>query len=65
MNIDKPHHSAEYCPRQKTVEDMAALLDETSLIHVYGPRASGKSTLARQLADHLTAKNEPVIFVDK
>lgn len=44
---------------------MTALLDETSLIHVCGPPASGKSTLARQPADHLTAKKEPVIFVDK
>ncbi|KAJ5899436.1 hypothetical protein N7495_004180 [Penicillium taxi] len=48
-------------PRERTVTELARMLDEDRVIHVRGTPASGKSTLANLLARNYRQKKIPVI----
>ena len=52
------------CPRQNTVELLAALLDSEKVVHIRGTPASGKSELAKLLRDHYIEKSTNVFFVE-
>lgn len=51
-------------PRTKTVETLARILDEDSVVHVRGTPSSGKTTLARLLYDYYEDRGEPVVSID-
>lgn len=52
----------DLCPRHRTVETLARLLDENMVMHVRGTPASGKSTLARLLYQFLAEKQEVILM---
>lgn len=49
--------------RQDTVATLATLLGETTVVHIRGTPASGKTTLARLLEANLLASNTKVVFI--
>ena len=40
------------CPREHTVSELAATLDEVNIVHIRGTPASGKTRLSELLRDH-------------
>ncbi|KAJ5899609.1 hypothetical protein N7495_004353 [Penicillium taxi] len=48
-------------PRTETVRQLAAILQESRVIHVRGTPASGKTTLAALLTEHCLESNIPVV----
>lgn len=56
-------HGTE-CPRQETVDKILDLLDTFSVVQVRGTPATGKSTLARRVADELFRRERPYLFLD-
>ncbi|KAE8376459.1 hypothetical protein BDV26DRAFT_265608 [Aspergillus bertholletiae] len=52
-----------FCPRQSTVAGLIDLIDLYPIIHVRGTPASGKTTLARLLRDHLKDQGRLVFFL--
>ncbi|OJJ47655.1 hypothetical protein ASPZODRAFT_165779, partial [Penicilliopsis zonata CBS 506.65] len=51
------------CPRQDTVSAFADLIESKPVVYVRGTPASGKTTLAHLLTDHLIKKDWTVFFL--
>jgi hypothetical protein len=56
---DYPH----ICPRTKTVEKLAAVVEEHGVAHLRGTPCSGKTTLAYLLEDYYIECGQPVVFI--
>ncbi|KAN0071428.1 hypothetical protein V8E54_010024 [Elaphomyces granulatus] len=54
----------QYCPRDRTVQALARLLEKHRVVHVRGTLATGKSTLTHFLYDFL-AQTKRVILTDE
>ncbi|KAI5791108.1 hypothetical protein EDC01DRAFT_746904 [Geopyxis carbonaria] len=50
-------------PRKQTVETLAKHLDQDNFMHLRGPPASGKTTLAKLLYNHLSMTEQHVAFI--
>ncbi|KAE8149221.1 hypothetical protein BDV25DRAFT_156705 [Aspergillus avenaceus] len=51
------------CPRTETVQELARILDEETVVHVRGTPASGKTTLARLLHEYYRQQQRPSVII--
>ena len=59
----KPTGDPLRCPREKTVQELARILDQERVVNIRGTPASGKSVLGRLLFHHYRDQHVPVIFL--
>ena len=59
-----PVQYQDICPRTKTVETLAKILEEKTVVHVRGTPSSGKTTLAHLLYQHYEDLGKPVFLID-
>ena len=59
-----PVQYQDICPRTKTVETLARILEEKTVVHVRGTPSSGKTTLAHLLYRHYEDLGKPVFLID-
>lgn len=59
-----PVQYQDICPRTKTVETLARILEENTVVHVRGTPSSGKTTLAHLLYRHYGDLGKPVFLID-
>lgn len=53
----------QIAPRHATVEKLAALVDEWTVVHVRGTPSSGKTTLANLLQLHYQQRGQRIVFI--
>ena len=51
------------CPREHTVSELAAILDDVNIVHVRGTPASGKTYLSELLRDHYRKEGRRVFLI--
>lgn len=54
----------DICPRTKTVETLARIIDEKRVVHVRGTPSSGKTTLVHLLYQHYEDRGDAVVLID-
>ena len=54
----------DICPRTKTVETLAKILEEDRVVHVRGTPSSGKTALAHLLYKYYEDRGESVVLID-
>lgn len=59
----KPPENSLRCPREKTVQELASILDQERVVNIRGTPASGKTVLARLLFNHYYDRQVPVIYI--
>ncbi|OKL57847.1 hypothetical protein UA08_07302 [Talaromyces atroroseus] len=57
-------HPTVICERQQTVSEILLILDKYRSVFIWGMPRSGKTTLAFLLYEHLSRKNEKVVFIE-
>ncbi|OJD12521.1 hypothetical protein AJ78_06903 [Emergomyces pasteurianus Ep9510] len=60
-----PSQFFDICPRERTVQSLARLLEENTVMHIRGTPASGKTTLATLLLHYFSQKGEMVVFINR
>jgi len=64
LSLERPiTEDPHICPRERTVTELAAILDEVNIVHVRGTPASGKTYLSELLRHHYRNRGRRVSLI--